>query len=221
MITKSKLHEIGKLWERLDREITSISKVKLVKEIISLLDTEDYFEETADFLNTTTLKLRHLTVLSLMKDEEFIILLELAGGNLDLCYLFNLFPENELKAFIKTYKNISSVEKLVYFAANKLDSMHLDSKAEKEIPWISNIKELDKDVWWALADDSTKWLGFDPNDTKKIKRFATHATQSTANWQWLYDLCQQKYSQGLISKKNHKGIKVEHQKEIIKALSLS
>ena len=144
MITKSKLHEIEKLWMKLDREKTSISKVKLVKEIISLLDTEDYFEETADFLNTTTLKLRHLTVLSLMKDEEFVILLELAGGNLDLCYLFNLFPENELKAFIKTYKNISSVEKLVYFAANKLDSMHLDSKAEKEIPWISNIKELEE-----------------------------------------------------------------------------
>ena len=221
MITKSTLHEIGKLWEKLDREKTSISKVKLVKDIISLLDTEDYFEETADFLNTTTLKLRHLTVLSLIEDKEFIILLEIAGGNLDLCYLFNLFPENDLKSFIKTYKNISSVEKLVYFAANKLDSMHLDSKAEKEIPWISNIKELDKDVWWALADDSRKWLGFNAKDSKKIERFATHSKQSTANWQWLYDLCQQKYNQGLINKKNHKGIKVEHQKEIIKALSLS
>ena len=221
MITKSTLHEIEKLWEKLDREKTSISKVKLVKEIISLLDTEDYFEETADFLNTTTLKLRHLTVLSLIEDKEFIILLELAGGNLDLCYLFNLFSENDLKSFVKTYKNISSVEKLVYFAANKLDSMHLDSKAEKEIPWISNIKELDKDVWWALADDSRKWLGFNAKDSKKIERFATHAKQSTANWQWLYDLCQQKYNQGLINKKNHKGIKVEHQKEIIKALSLS
>jgi hypothetical protein len=221
MITKSKLHEIEKLWKRLDREKTSISKVKLVKEIISLLDTEDYFEETADFLNTTTLKLRHLTVLSLIEDKEFIILLEIAGGNLDLCYLFNLFPENDLKSFVKTYKNISSVEKLVYFAANKLDSMHLDSKAEKEIPWISNIKELDKDVWWALADDSRKWLGFNAKDSKKIERFATHAKQSTANWQWLYDLCQQKYNQGLINEKNHKGIKVEHQKEIIKALSLS
>lgn len=221
MITKSTLHEIEKLWKRLDLEKTSISKVKLVKDIISLLDTEDYFEETADFLNTTTLKLRHLTVLSLIEDKEFIILLELAGGNLDLCYLFNLFPENELKSFVKTYKNISSVEKLVYFAANKLDSMHLDSKAEKEIPWISNIKELDKDVWWALADDSRKWLGFNDKDSKKIERFATHAKQSTANWQWLYDLCQQKYNQGLINKKNHKGIKVEHQKEIIKALSLS
>ena len=221
MITKSTLHEIEKLWEKLDREKTSISKVKLVKEIISLLDTEDYFEETADFLNTTTLKLRHLTVLSLIEDKEFIILLEIAGGNLDLCYLFNLFPENDLKSFIKTYKNISSVEKLVYFAANKLDSMHLDSKAEKEIPWISNIKELDKDVWWALADDSRKWLGFNAKDSKKIERFATHSKQSTANWQWLYDLCQQKYNQGLINKKNHKGIKVEHQKEIIKALSLS
>ena len=221
MITKSTLHEIEKLWKRLDREKTSISKVKLVKEIISLLDTEDYFEETADFLNTTTLKLRHLTVLSLIEDKEFIMLLEIAGGNLDLCYLFNLFPENDLKSFVKTYKNISSVEKLVYFAANKLDSMHLDSKAEKEIPWISNIKELDKDVWWALADDSRKWLGFNAKDSKKIKRFATHAKQSTANWQWLYDLCQQKYNQGLINKKNHKGIKVEHQKEIIKALSLS
>lgn len=221
MITKSKLHEIEKLWKRLDREKTSISKVKLVKEIISLLDTEDYFEETADFLNTTTLKLRHLTVLSLIEDKEFIILLEIAGGNLDLCYLFNLFPENDLKSFVKTYKNISSVEKLVYFAANKLDSMHLDSKAEKEIPWISNIKELDKDVWWALADDSKKWLGFNAKDSKKIERFATHAKQSTANWQWLYDLCQQKYNQGLINEKNHKGIKVEHQKEIIKALSLS
>lgn len=221
MITKSTLHEIEKLWKRLDLEKTSISKVKLVKDIISLLDTEDYFEETADFLNTTTLKLRHLTVLSLIEDKEFIILLELAGGNLDLCYLFNLFPENDLKSFIKTYKNISSVEKLVYFAANKLDSMHLDSKAEKEIPWISNIKELDKDVWWALADDSRKWLGFNAKDSKKIERFATHSKQSTANWQWLYDLCQQKYNQGLINKKNHKGIKVEHQKEIIKALSLS
>ena len=221
MITKSTLHEIEKLWKRLDREKTSISKVKLVKEIISLLDTEDYFEETADFLNTTTLKLRHLTVLSLIEDKEFIMLLEIAGGNLDLCYLFNLFPENDLKSFVKTYKNISSVEKLVYFAANKLDSMHLDSKAEKEIPWISNIKELDKDVWWALADDSTKWLGFNAKDSKKIERFATHSKQSTANWQWLYDLCQQKYNQGLINKKNHKGIKVEHQKEIIKALSLS
>ena len=221
MITKSKLHEIEKLWKRLDREKTSISKVKLVKEIISLLDTEDYFEETADFLNTTTLKLRHLTVLSLIEDKEFIILLEIAGGNLDLCYLFNLFPENDLKSFVKTYKNISSVEKLVYFAANKLDSMHLDSKAEKEIPWISNIKELDKDVWWALADDSKKWLGFNAKDSKKIERFATHSKQSTASWQWLYDLCQQKYNQGLINEKNHKGIKVEHQKEIIKALSLS
>tara|TARA_Y100000389_G_scaffold143421_1_gene141672 strand:+ start:682 stop:1347 length:666 start_codon:yes stop_codon:yes gene_type:complete len=221
MITKSTLHEIEKLWKRLDREKTSISKVKLVKEIISLLDTEDYFEETADFLNTTTLKLRHLTVLSLIEDKEFIMLLEIAGGNLDLCYLFNLFPENDLKSFVKTYKNISSVEKLVYFAANKLDSMHLDSKAEKEIPWISNIKELDKDVWWALADDSRKWLGFNAKDSKKIERFATHSKQSTANWQWLYDLCQQKYNQGLINKKNHKGIKVEHQKEIIKALSLS
>jgi len=221
MITKSTLHEIEKLWKRLDLEKTSISKVKLVKDIISLLDTEDYFEETADFLNTTTLKLRHLTVLSLIEDKEFIILLEIAGGNLDLCYLFNLFPENDLKSFIKTYKNISSVEKLVYFAANKLDSMHLDSKAEKEIPWISNIKELDKDVWWALADDSRKWLGFNAKDSKKIERFATHSKQSTANWQWLYDLCQQKYNQGLINKKNHKGIKVEHQKEIIKALSLS
>ena len=221
MITKSTLHEIEKLWKRLDLEKTSISKVKLVKEIISLLDTEDYFEETADFLNTTTLKLRHLTVLSLIEDKEFIILLEIAGGNLDLCYLFNLFPENDLKSFVKTYKNISSVEKLVYFAANKLDSMHLDSKAEKEIPWISNIKELDKDVWWALADDSRKWLGFNAKDSKKIERFATHSKQSTANWQWLYDLCQQKYNQGLINKKNHKGIKVEHQKEIIKALSLS
>jgi hypothetical protein len=221
MITKSTLHEIEKLWKRLDLEKTSISKVKLVKEIISLLDTEDYFEETADFLNTTTLKLRHLTVLSLIEDKEFIILLEIAGGNLDLCYLFNLFPENDLKSFVKTYKNISSVEKLVYFAANKLDSMHLDSKAEKEIPWISNIKELDKDVWWALADDSRKWLGFNAKDSKKIERFATHAKQSTANWQWLYDLCQQKYNQGLINKKNHKGIKVEHQNEIIKALSLS
>jgi len=99
--------------------------------------------------------------------------------------------------------------------------MHLDSKAEKEIPWISNIKELDKDVWWALADDSRKWLGFNAKDSKKIERFATHSKQSTANWQWLYDLCQQKYNQGLINKKNHKGIKVEHQKEIIKALSLS
>ena len=221
MITKSTLHEIEKLWKRLDLEKTSISKVKLVKDIISLLDTEDYFEETADFLNTTTLKLRHLTVLSLIEDKEFIILLEIAGGNLDLCYLFNLFPENDLKSFIKTYKNISSVEKLVYFAANKLDSMHLDSKAEKEIPWISNIKELDKDVWWALPDDSRKWLGFNAKDSKKIERFATHSKQSTANWQWLYDLCQQKYNQGLINKKNHKGIKVEHQKEIIKALSLS
>jgi len=221
MITKSTLHEIEKLWKRLDLEKTSISKVKLVKDIISLLDTEDYFEETADFLNTTTLKLRHLTVLSLIEDKEFIILLEIAGGNLDLCYLFNLFPENDLKSFVKTYKNISSVEKLVYFAANKLDSMHLDSKAEKEIPWISNIKELDKDVWWALADDSRKWLGFNAKDSKKIERFATHSKQSTANWQWLYDLCQQKYNQGLINKKNHKGIKVEHQKEIIKALSLS
>ena len=108
MITKSTLHEIGKLWEKLDREKTSISKVKLVKEIISLLDTEDYFEETADFLNTTTLKLRHLTVLSLIEDKEFIILLEIAGGNLDLCYLFNLFPENDLKSFVKTYKNIKN-----------------------------------------------------------------------------------------------------------------
>ena len=55
MITKSKLHEILQLWEKLDREKSSILKVKLVKEVISLLDSEDYFEETADFLDTTTL----------------------------------------------------------------------------------------------------------------------------------------------------------------------
>lgn len=221
MITKSKLHEILQLWEKLDREKSSILKVKLVKEVISLLDSEDYFEETADFLDTTTLKLQHLTVLSLLEDDEFTMLLDLADGNLDLCYLFNLFPKTELKHFIKTYKKISDVEKLVYFAAKKLDSMHLKLKAEKEIPWITKIKELDGDVWLALADDSSKWLGFSPADSKKIKRFSTHTNTSAASWEWLYDLCQQKYNQGLISKKNYKGIKVQHQIEIIKALSLN
>ena len=66
MITKSKLHEIEKFWKKLEKSESSNETVGLVKKIISLLDSEDYFEETADFLHTTTLKLRHLTVLSLL-----------------------------------------------------------------------------------------------------------------------------------------------------------
>ena len=44
--------------------------------IISLLDSEDYYEETADFLETTTLKLSHLTELSLLDDEKVLIFIE-------------------------------------------------------------------------------------------------------------------------------------------------
>ena len=77
MITKSKLHEIEKFWKKLEKSESANETVGLVKKIISLLDSEDYFEETADFLHTTTLKLRHLTVLSLLDDKKFKFLLEL------------------------------------------------------------------------------------------------------------------------------------------------
>ena len=115
MITKSKLYEIEKLWRKLEKSQSSFDTVDFVKKIISLLDSEDYFEETADFLHTTTLKLRHLTALSLLDDRKFIFLLELARNNLDLCFLFYRFPEEELSKFIKVNKRVSSIEKLCNF----------------------------------------------------------------------------------------------------------
>ena len=117
MITKSKLYEIKKNWDKLEKAINHPIKVRLVNEIVSLLDSEDYYEETADHLDTTTLKLRHYTELSFLDDEKFLFLLNLAGGNLDLCYLFYHFPDEELKKFIKKFKKISNVEKLVSIAA--------------------------------------------------------------------------------------------------------
>ena len=107
MISKSKLHEIEKLWNKLEFSKSAQATVSLVKKIISLLDSEDYFEETADFLDTTTLKLRHLTVLSLLDDDKFKFLLELSNNNLDWCYLFYRFPEEELTKFIKINKKVS------------------------------------------------------------------------------------------------------------------
>ena len=220
MITKSKLYEIKKNWDKLEKAINHPVKVRLVNEIVSLLDSEDYYEETADFLDTTTLKLRHYTELSFLDDEKFLFLLNLAGGNLDLCYLFYHFPDEELKKFIKTFKKISNVEKLVSIAAERLDDLNVEWKVEKENPWIAKLQSLEPDVWASLADDSEGWIDFKKDNTKKIKRFSTHSNHTVKTWTWLYDLCQQKYTQGLIVEKNHKGIKLEHHIEIIKALSL-
>ncbi len=219
MISKSKLHEIEKLWHKLEFSKSAQATVSLVKKIISLLDSEDYFEETADFLDTTTLKLRHLTVLSLLDDEKFKFLLELSNNNLDLCYLFYRFPEEELTKFIKINKKVSSIEQLVQIAANRLDDLRVDWKVEQENPWIAQLQKLDPDVWKALADDSTRWIDFKKSNSQKISRFSSNAKNK--DWQWLYDLCQQKHAQGLIVEKDHKGTKIEHHLEIIKALSLS
>lgn len=219
MITKSKLHEIEKLWQTLDMSKSSSETVVLVKKIITLLDSEDYYEETADFLNTTTLKLRHLTVLSLLDDHKLKFLLDLSSNNLDLCYLFYRFPEGELSKFIKVNKKISSIEKLVQIAADRLDDLRVDWNVEQQNPWIVQMQKLDPDVWKALADDSTRWIDFKKTNTQKISRFSNNAKNK--DWQWLYDLCQQKYAQGLITEKDYKGIKIEHHLEIIKALSLS
>jgi hypothetical protein len=221
MITKSKLFEIKQKWDKLEKTINIPIKVQLVKEIISLLDSEEYYEETADYLDTTTLKLRHYTILSLLDDEKFKVLLSLASGNLDLCFLFYRFPEDDLNLFIKTFKRVSSVEKLVALAADRLDELSLNWKVEEDNPWIAQLQQLDTDVWAALADDSTKWIDFKPSQTKKLKRFSTHPNQTPETWRWLYDLCLKKYSQGLISEKNYKGVKVQHHVEIIKTLSLN
>ncbi len=220
MITTSKLYEIKKSWDKLEKAINFPVKVRLVNEIISLLDSEDYYEETADFLETTTLKLGHLTELSLLDDERFLFLLSLSDGNLDLCYLFYHFPDEELKKFIKTFKKISNVEKLVSIAAERLDDLNIEWNVEKENPWISKLESLAPDVWASLADDSESWIDFNKENTKKIRRFSTHSNHTLKTWTWLYDLCQQKFTQGLIVEKNHKGIKLEHHIEIIKALSL-
>ena len=146
-----------------------------VKKIISLLDSEDYFEETADFLHTTTLKLRHLTALSLLDDRKFIFLLELARNNLDLCFLFYRFPEEELTKFIKVNKRVSSIEKLVQIAADRLDDLRVDWKVEQENPWVAQLQKLDPDVWKALADDSKMWIDFKQSNTQKINRFSNNA----------------------------------------------
>lgn len=220
MITKSKLLEIKQIWDTLDKTINHPLKVKKVKEIIALLDSEEYFEEIADFLDTTTLKLSHLTVLSMLDDSKFQFLLSLADGNLDLCFLFNLLPDEELKKFIKTYKRIKNIELLVTLAAERIEDLNLNWKVEIENPWITQIQNIDTDVWAALADDSTKWIDFRKENVKKLRRFSTHPNQTPSTWKWLYDLCQQKYTQGLITEKNHKGVKLEHHIEIIKALSL-
>lgn len=217
MITKSKLIEAEIYWKKLLGSTSHTEKIGNLKQLISLLDTEDYFEETADYLGTTTLMLRHLTILSTVDDKKLSFLLGLADGNLDLCYLFYLFPDKELESFIKTFKKISSVEKLVLLASNKLDYLH--SLAQNENPWLEEFSSIDKDVWAALADDSEKWIDFKDVNTKKIRRFSTHTKQSSASWQWLYDICQQKYNQGLIKEVNHKGIKVTHHIEIINALA--
>ena len=220
MITKSKLHEIKNNWDKLEKSLNHPQRVRLVNEIISLLDSEDYYEETADFLETTTLKLSHLTELSFLDDEKFLFLLNLADGNLDLCYLFYHFPDEELKKFIKTFKNIKNVEKLVSIAAERLNDLNIEWNVEKENPWIPKLESLAPDVWASLADDSESWIDFSKENTKKIRRFSTHSNHTLKTWTWLYDLCQQKYAQGLIVEKNHKGIKLEHHIEIIKALSL-
>ena len=219
MITKSKLHEIEKFWKKLEKSVSSNETVGLVKKIISLLDSEDYFEETADFLHTTTLKLRHLTVLSLLDDKKFKFLLELASNNLDLCFLLYRFPEEELTKFIKVNKRVSSIEKLVQIAADRLDDLRVDWKVEQENPWVAQLQKLDPDVWKALADDSKMWIDFKQSNTQKINRFSNNAKNK--DWQWLYDLCKQKHAQGFIMEKDHKGTKIEHHIEIIKALSLS
>lgn len=219
MIAKSKLHEIEKLWKKLEESDSSYDTVDFVKEIASMLDSEDYFEETADFLHTTTLKLRHLTTLSLLDDKKFIFLLELASNNLDLCFLFYRFPEDELTKFIKVNKRLSSIEKLVQIAADRLDELRVDWKVEQENPWVAQLQKLDPDVWKALADDSKMWIDFKKSNTQKISRFSNNVKNK--DWQWLYDLCKQKHAQGFIMEKDHKGTKIEHHIEIIKALSLS
>ena len=219
MITKSKLYEIEELWNKLEKSKSSNETVGHVKKIISLLDSEDYFEETADFLHTTTLKLRHLTVLSLLDDKKFIFLLDLASNNLDLCFLFYRFPEEELTKFINVNKRVSSIEKLVQIAADRLDDLRVDWKVEQDNPWIAPLQKLDADVWKALADDSKTWINFKQSNTQKISRFSNNSKNK--DWQWLYDLCVQKHTQGFIMEKDNKGKKIEHHIEIIKALSLS
>ena len=167
MITKSKLHEIKNNWDKLEKSLNHPQRVRLVNEIISLLDSEDYYEETADFLETTTLKLSHLTELSFLDDEKFLFLLNLADGNLDLCYLFYHFPDEELKKFIKTFKNIKNVEKLVSIAAERLNDLNIEWNVEKENPWIPKLESLAPDVWASLADDSESWIDFSKENTKK------------------------------------------------------
>lgn len=219
MITKSKLYEIEKFWAKLEKSESSSEIIELVKKIILMLDSEEYFEETADFLDTTTLKLRHLTILSLLDDKKFKFLLDLASNNLDLCFLFYRFPEKELQKFIKVNKRVSSIERLVQIAAERLDDLRVDMKVEQENPWVAKLQKLDLDVWKALADDSKLWIDFKKSNTEKIARFSKNTKNK--DWQWLYDLCKQKYAQGFIMEKDHKGTKVEHHIEIIKALTLN
>lgn len=219
MIAKSKLNEIEKYWKKLENSESSFEIINLVKKVISLLDAEDYYEETADYLGTTTLKLRHLTALSLLEDKKFKFLLDLANKNLDLCFLFYRFPNDELIKFIKVNKRVSSIEKLVQLAAVRLDSLKADWKTELDNPWIAELQKLDSDVWKALADDSTMWIDFKKSNTNKIYRFSNNSKNK--DWHWLYDLCRQKYIQGFIKEKNPKGKNIEHHIEIIKALSLN
>ena len=108
---------------------------------------------------------------------------------------------------------MSSIEKLVQIAADRLDDLRVDWKVEQENPWVAQL-----DVWKALADDSKMWIDFKQSNTQKINRFSNNAKNK--DWQWLYDLCKQKHAQGFIMEKDHKGTKIEHHIEIIK-ISLS
>ena len=66
--------------------------------------------------------------------------MSLSDGKLDLFYIYYHFPDEELKKFIKTFKNIKNVEKLVSIAAERLDDINIEWNVEKENPWISKLE---------------------------------------------------------------------------------
>ena len=112
---------------------------------------------------------------------KFIFLLELARNNLDLCFLFYRFPDEELTKFIKVNKRVSTIEKLVQIAADRLDDLRVDWKAEQENPWVAQLQKLDPDVWKALADDSKMWIDFkQSNKPKKAEYIDSWFLQTAA-----------------------------------------